>query len=500
MNIVIVGGGTSGWLTASTLLYKTHPKNNIKITLIESKDIPIIGVGESVTGRMRDIILNHEHLGDEKEFLRETGSTFKYGIKHVDWYKKGDHFISPIGSDFVNYTKFPTMDYDYIRIHHIAEKLKYELPVQNQLMLKNKLFNDEDLQYQNDSAYHIDAYKTGDYLRKKCLNTGRIKRIESTIENINLNSLGGVKSLRLSNDKEIKGDFFIDCTGWSKILINKVNGKFKSFRDNLLVNKAIIFPRPINENEVIKNYTIAKARNFGWTFDLPLQDRVGRGYVFNGDMISVDEAVEEMNDCYNEQIDVKKVIDFKSGRLENMWTKNVLAVGLSSSFVEPLEATAIHTTVLQFNHFMEYYFNNNLNMYEKKLHEQYNTYMNNYMDNVRDFITFHYISPRNDTDFWIESSSSKRWSDELNTKMDIWKNRMPRNTDYFYKGIDMNVGNSLWLQVGMGMNLFDSDIAKKELNYYGLNDRAKEVMNDILNYSTNYLKNCKTTNEYYGNL
>tara|TARA_Y100000004_G_scaffold165101_1_gene195710 strand:- start:401 stop:820 length:420 start_codon:yes stop_codon:yes gene_type:complete len=139
-------------------------------------------------------------------------------------------------------------------------------------------------------------------------------------------------------------------------------------------------------------------------------------------------------------------------------------------------------------------------MYEDDLHNQYNTYMTNYMNNVRDFITFHYISPRNDTDFWIESSSKKRWSNELQTKMNIWKNRMPRNTDYFYKGIDMNVGNSLWLQVGMGMNIFDSEIAKRELNYYGHYDRAKQTMRDIINYSTNYLKNCKTTNEYYKNL
>ena len=500
MDIVIVGGGTSGWLTASTLLYKTHPKNNIKITLIESKDIPIIGVGESVTGRMRDIIKNHEHLGGEKEFLKETGSTFKYGIKHVDWYKKGDYFLSPIGSDFANYTDFPSRDYDYIRIHHIAKKLKYKLPVQNQLMLKNKLFNDEDLQFENECAYHIDAYKTGEFLRKKCLTTGRVKRIEATIENVNLNDLGGVKSVDLSNGEKINGDFFVDCTGWAKVLIDKVGANFKSYRDNLLVNKAIIFPRPTKENEVIKNHTIATARKYGWTFDLPLQNRVGRGYVFNGDMISVDDAIKEMNDCYNEEIDVKKVIDFKSGRLDKMWIKNVLATGLSSSFLEPLEATAIHTTVLQFDYFMDYYFNNELDMYEEELHEQYNTYMDNYMNNVRDFITFHYITPRNDTDFWIEASSSKRWSNELKTKMNIWKNRMPRNIDYFYKGIDMNVGNSLWLQVGMGMNLFDSDIAKKELNYYGLNDRAKQTMRDIINYSTNYLKNCKTTNEYYGNL
>ena len=499
-HIVIVGGGTSGWLTASTLLYKTHPKNNIKITLIESKDIPIIGVGESVTGKMRDTILYHDHLGDEKEFFKETGSTFKYGIKHIDWYKKGEDFISPIGSDFDNYTDFPSVDYDYVRIYHIAEKLKYESPIQNQLMLQNKLYNEEDNKKQTDCAYHIDGIKTSKYLRKKCLATNRINRIESTIKDIKLNEKGGIDSLTLEEGQTISADLFIDCTGFHRLLMNKIGAKFVSYKDNLLVNKAFVFPRPLGENETIKNYTTVTARDYGWTFDIHLQNRNGRGYVFNSDMISVDSAIEEISKCYNEKIEPLKVLNFECGRIDRFWINNVLAVGQSSQFVEPMEATALHTTVLQFNHFMNYYFNNNLNMYEDDLHNQYNTYMANYMNNVRDFITFHYISPRNDTDFWNESSSKKRWSNELQTKMNIWKNRMPRNTDYFYKGIDMNVGNSLWLQVGMGMNIFDSEIAKRELNYYGHYDRAKQTMRDIINYSTNYLKNCKTTNEYYKNL
>ena len=500
MNIIIVGGGTSGWLTASTLLFKTHPKNNINITLIESKDIPIIGVGESVTGRMRDTILNHYHLGDEKEFFKETGSTFKYGIKHIDWYKKGDDFLSPIGSDFINETSFPTEDYDVVRIYHVAKKLKYLDPVQNQLMIHDRVYNEEDENNQIDCAYHIDGITTSKYLRKKCLATNRINRIESTIKDIILNEKGGVKSLVLEDGQTIEADFFIDCTGFHRFLMKKIGAKFISYRDNLLVNKAFVFPRPLGENEIIKNYTTINARDYGWSFDIHLQNRNGRGYIFNSDMISVDDAIDEMSKCYNEKIEPLKVLNFECGRLDKFWVNNVLAVGQSSQFVEPMEATALHTTVLQFTHFMDYYFTNNIDMYEDELHKQYNSYMNNYMDNVRDFITFHYITPRNDTDFWIESSSQKRWSDELKTKMNIWKNRMPRNTDYFFKGIDMHIGNSLWLQVGMGMNLFDSKIAERELKYYGHYDMAKEKLNHIINFSKIYIMRCVTTNEYYNRL
>lgn len=497
-NIVVVGGGTSGWLSVCNLLFRIHESKNINITVIESPDVPIIGVGESTTGKMHDIINHYDHLKCEKEFLKETGATFKYGIKHIDWYKNNDSFLSPIGSDFENDTTYPSKDYDYFRIYHIAENKKYEVPIQNQMMLQNKLYPIGEHNY--DVTYHIDAYKTGEFLRKKCLATGRVKRIEATIENVNLNDLGGVKSLDLSNGEKINGDFFVDCTGWAKVLIDKVGAKFKSYRDNLLVNKAIVFPRPTKENEVIKNHTVATARKYGWTFDLPLQNKVGRGYVFNGDMISVDDAIKEMNDCYNEEIDVKKVIDFKSGRLDKMWIKNVLATGLSASFLEPLEATAIHTTISQFTHFMENYFTEDLNLYDKSLQKQYNDYMTGYVDDIRDFITFHYITPRKDTEFWIESSDPKRWSDELKKKMYIWQNKMPRQIDYPHKGVWYGIGNSLWLQVGMGMNLFDSGIAKKELNYYGLYDKAKTDYDLIKERATAVVSNLQTTNEVYNSL
>jgi tryptophan halogenase len=497
-NIVVVGGGTSGWLTVCNLLFRIHESKNINITLVESPDVPIIGVGESVTGRMYDVINFWNPIRNEKEFLKETGSTYKYGIKHIDWYKKDDSFISPIGSDFKNDTTYPTEDYDYIRTYHVAENLKYEAPLQNQLMLQNKLYPLGVHNY--DVAYHIDAFKTSQYLRKKCLETGRVKRIEATIDDVILNEQGGVQSLVLDNEKTINGDLFFDCSGWSKVLNKKLDTKFISYRDNLLVNKAFVFPKPLTDKDTIKNYTQITARDFGWTFEIQLQNRVGRGYVFNDDMISVDKAVDEMSKAFGEDIQPKKVLGFDCGRIDKFWNKNVISIGLSSQFVEPMEATALHTIITAMSRFMEYYFKPSLNLFDTNLQKQYNDYMGGYLDDMRDFITFHYITPRNDTEFWKESSNPKRWSDELKSKMEIWKYRMPRKTDYTHKGIYYGIDNSLWLQVGMGMNIFDSNIAKEELNYFNLYNKAQNDLIDIKEKASNIVSKLQTTNEFYKSL
>jgi tryptophan halogenase len=169
-NIVIVGGGTAGWSTAHHFLSKTSER--VKITVVSSKEIPVIGVGESTTGLFNDMIKNCHTLGDEKEFLKETESTFKLGIKHSDWHTVGQSFYSPIGDNYSNDFSYPNKDYDNIRIYHVAENLSYDNWLQSSLMKNNKLhiINNESIfdlntkQTGNPVAYHLDTYKVGQYL------------------------------------------------------------------------------------------------------------------------------------------------------------------------------------------------------------------------------------------------------------------------------------------------------------------------------------------------
>ena len=173
-NIVIVGGGTAGWSTAHHFINKTSP--DTKITVVAAKEIPIIGVGESTTGRYYDLInLKNTITGvNEKEFLKETESTFKLGIRHTDWHTKGKSFWSPIGDNYYFELGYPHSDYDNIRIYHVAEKLDYDKTFQSRLMATNRLhFSDNKDIYDNldilPVAYHLDTYKVGQYLKRKAI-------------------------------------------------------------------------------------------------------------------------------------------------------------------------------------------------------------------------------------------------------------------------------------------------------------------------------------------
>jgi Tryptophan halogenase len=514
-HIVVVGGGNSGWSTASILVDRINPTSNTKISLVESKDIPVIGVGESTTGQVRRFMNMVQHLGNEQEFLKETGSTFKYGIVHSDWKEVGKKFVSPIGGDFYNYTKYPHEWYDYMRIYHVAKGLPYESMYQSQCMLHDKIFyvkvdknnpfpqilGDKDVEGllpTDDVGYHLDSQKTGEYLRKKTMATGRVKRYENTIKAVNRDEDGYVASLSLDNDTQLEADLFFDCSGFSRVLNSKEN-KFIPYKDSLLLNSTIVFPEEYQESEAIKTYTHAKAMKNGWMFEIPLQHRIGRGYNFSSNFCSADEAKKEIEDSLGREIDVKKVLKYETGRVERCWDKNVVSAGISSGFLEPLEATTLHASLKQVEHFMENYYTNVIDLQNESIKAQYNRDMKYFYDDLRDFIVFHYQNTRQDTDFWVEASKEDKRSEKLARNFDLWKTRMPRAYDYS-DGTMQNflaLGNSLWYQVGLGMDLFDKELAQAELNYYGLESIAKQDLHSAKVFSDYCVKRSLSTKDYY---
>ncbi len=503
-NVVIVGGGTAGWIAATVLLDRLSPR--IKLTLVEPKDIPIIGVGESTTGRFTDLILKCLHLQDENEFLRETGSTFKYGTYHTNWTKMGRPFCSPFGGNFPNNHGGPHADYDYVRMYHIAENIPFNYTLQSQLMLNHKahiLKNGEPLTKDSfvDRGYHLDTYRVGDYLRRKALGTKRIKRIEDKVTKVNLTEDGSIDSLLLSGGKIIDGDLFIDCTGFKRVLINELDSGWVSYDEHLLVNRALPFYSDYkDENDPIKTYTHVWAQKYGWLWEIPLQERVGCGYVYNDTFTTPEKAQEEIETVLGHKIEPKGDIKFNSGRLKKFWNKNVLSTGLSSAFIEPIEATSIHNTILQLTYFTENYFHDGLDMSSvEDLQSSYNEQMVWMWDDIADFLTFHYISDRDDTEFWKEASSPERWSDDLKLKLRKWKTRMPRVIDYLEARIPYfyNLGDGLWYHMAFGMGLLDSKLAKHELDYYGLYEKAKSHFKSIQKFSGESVLNAATTNQFF---
>ena len=508
-NIVIVGGGTAGWATAHHFINKTSP--NTKITVVATKEIPIIGVGESTTGRFNDLVNLEPNLTgvNEKDFLKQTESTFKLGIKHSDWHTVGKSFYSPIGDNYSNEFKFPHEDYDNYRIYHVADKLDYSQTFQSRLMAENRLhFSNNQNVYnqvkQFPVAYHLDTYKVGQYLKEKAISVSKCKYIDDQVIDFKQDENGFVTSLNTKKGKTIKGDLFIDCTGFARVLIDKVEkNNWVSYSDNLLVDSALNFNYELEENEEIRNYTHAWAQKYGWCWEIPTQTRLGCGYVFSSQFIDFDKAYDEISKVLKHRnIKVQRQIKFKTGRLEKFWCKNVLSTGLSSAFIEPLEATSIHATIMQITHFIENYFKKEMPFECNLLQDQYNFEMTQMWDTIRDFIVYHYITPRKDTKFWIESAKEERFSPRLKNLLEMWKYRMPREVDYINdKGNNFyNIGNTLWYQIAIGMNLLNPKIAKQELQDYGVYDLTKKMYEQVSYHVNEYVPNCTKTNQYYKSL
>ena len=318
---------------------------------------------------------------------------------------------------------------------------------------------------------------------------------------------GFVKYLTTKSGRKIKGDMFVDCTGFARVLIDKVEeNKWVSYKDNLLVDSALNFNYKREEGEPIKNYTHAWAQKNGWCWEIPTQTRMGCGYVFSSQYTNFDKAHDEISKAvkkrYGKKIDVQRQIKFNTGRYEKFWVKNVLSSGLSSAFIEPLEATSIHATIMQVNHFIENYYKEDMPFKINELQDQYNGEMTMMWDNIRDFIIYHYITPRKDSKFWIDSNKEKRRSPKLKRLMKMWKHRMPRKVDYindkhnnFY-----SIGNVLWYQIAIGMKLLNPKIAKRELKDYGIYQNSAEQYKLITSEIEKHLEAFTTTDEYYKTL
>ena len=513
--IVIVGGGTAGWATALNFLQKT---SNTEIIIVASKEKPIIGVGESTTGLFNDLIRSKGEVDiDESDFLKKTGSTYKIGIKHSDWHTIGSSFTSPLGDEFFNERKHPSVDYDYYRYYFLANNMPY-VALQSKFMMNNKLsfinvekdnphknffgnlYGKINLQFQH-MAYHLDTYKVGQYIKEKVLTNSRCKYYDELIEDFTQDDKGFVVNLITKSKEKIDGDLFIDCTGFSRLLIDKIQkNNFISYTNQLMPNSALTFHLENNEDTIINNFTHVSAKKFGWLWDIPLQHRKGMGYVYNDNFIDAEQAQKEIENDLGIKITPRSNIKFEAGRYEKFWCKNVLSTGLSSAFVEPLEATSIHMTMLQVNYFLSYYFTNQMSFDDFSINN-YNNSMTSCWDDIKDFIVLHYHSPRRDTYFWKEASSMDKKSDRLKGMLNTWKYRLPRVVDYKSKLGDSfyNLGNTLWLQILMGMKILDPQLAMKELHNLKMYEYSENKYKAITAIETYCIDQGINNNEFYNN-
>jgi tryptophan halogenase len=394
--IVVVGGGTAGWMTAAALAQAVDLRR-CGISLIESDDIGIIGVGEAT---IPTIHWFNQLVGlNEKEFMRETKATFKLGIEFRNWARPNHTYFHPFGryglpndgvSFFHRWFKASLEGLhdnfeDYSLNTVAARSGKFEFPANDPRSLLSTL----------GYAYHFDASLYAKYLRGRSELKG-VRRIEGTIGAIDQHpQTGFITAVHTNRGDVIDGDLFIDCTGLRALLIEGVlKTGFDDWSEWLPCDRALAVPS--ERVEAPTPYTRSTAREAGWQWRIPLQHRTGNGYVYCSRFISDDEAASVLlENLDGPALADPRPIRFMTGRRRKVWNKNVIAIGLSSGFLEPLESTSIHLIQSGIAKFLALFPNRDCDDY---VVEQYNRIMSDEFAGIRDFLVLHYHSTRERTD------------------------------------------------------------------------------------------------------
>jgi tryptophan halogenase len=473
MKIIIVGGGTAGWICA---LFLSKIRPDLSITVVESSSIGIIGAGEGSTGVLLDIINNNIwNFGcNLLEFLQETNATVKYGIKHQGWTGEGSCYIGPLDGSETGFL-VPDSVFAYAINSNEYKNDLHKATLYGNLIdnLISPLSTNTGSFNIDNHALHFDAHLVGKYFKKKCGDS--VVNIDGIVTHCDTDQQGFIESINLEDGRKIYGDFFIDASGFSRSLIKTYDIKWCSYSAQLPVNTAMPFLLSY-ENESIEPYTTAWAHDCGWQWQIPLQNRKGCGYVFCDNFISADQAHAEIERRLNRKIDPIRLIKFDSGRLKKVWEKNCLAIGLAAAFLEPLEATSIHSTVFQILKFVfEFCLNDKNSTCNHGSIELYNTKICSMYDDFKDFLICHYKGGRTDTEFWRYMSSDSVNTEFVEHILYSAKNRLLTTNDFpSYPG---SAGWHLWSYVLHGTKQLTNKIDAANLNPRVTDDAVNRLNN-----------------------
>lgn len=449
--ILIAGGGTAGWLSAAYLNKVFGDK--IKITLIASEEINKIGVGEATIPTMRNTL---NFLGfEEKDWMPKCNATYKSALKFINWKESpevnpNDTFYHPFSHERELISKtfdssfFPVVGEgfpsSYVWLKN-REKLNnrqyvYETHYEPYLCDNNlspRAINDKE-QFTS-YAYHFDASKLADYLKEKSIERG-VEYIDDMIISVDRKENGFIKQLNTKGGRVLTADFFIDCTGFRSLLLNKtLNEPFVSDKESLFMNSAVAVHRDNDpDNEEISPYSNIRALKSGWSWDIPLFDRNGTGYVYCDEFIKKEEAEKELRSLMGEKCSnyTAKHLKLRVGKYKNVWQKNCLAIGLSGSFLEPLESTSIFFAEFQLALFVNLF---PITECPEPVVKRYNSIFDEWFYEVRDFLVMHYVlTKREDTPFWRAVRNETKIPDSLKEKLELFKYQLPS-----MNGLKLNV-------------------------------------------------------------
>lgn len=417
--IVIVGGGSSGWISAA-ILANEFGSLGCEVQLVESADTGTIGVGEATIPPIVGLI---RHLGiDEREFVQATQATFKLGIHFKNWRAVGESYPHPFGDKGWNIDGYNFYQC-WLKAKQHGDASRYTDFAPCAVMAAHKRFflpfklPKESPFAKAEYAWHFDAGLVASFLKTYSLAKGVIHVTGNVVE-VGKNREGFIEKLKLHDGREIAGDFFIDCSGFRALLIDKaMGGAYEHWQNFLPCDRAVAVQSAKTSDPA--PLTVSEAREAGWQWTIPLQHRTGNGYVFSSSHLSDDEAVSQLlGNIAGETFGEPRVIPFTTGCRKEMWKQNCLAVGLSAGFLEPLESTSIHLVMSAIALFIDL-------MPRKKHHQrladEFNRKMEREYADIRDFIVLHYCATqRNDSEFWRHCGNMPI-PDSLAEKIELFK-------------------------------------------------------------------------------
>lgn len=483
--VVILGGGTAGWIAAN--LMATHwGDKGFEISLIESPDIGIIGVGEGSTPPLRGFM---NAIGvSESEWMNRCNATYKVGIRFRNWAGRTgyDSYFHPFVSQPDEFTAPAFFHNTFLRRKGVDLNghpdhffLATELAAQHLAPI-----NPPNFPFEINYGYHFDSGELGTFLAEKAQRDG-VKYIQATVTETELSPTGDIAALKTACGQRIEGDLFVDSSGFKGQLIQQALGvPFESCADTLFNDSAVVFAT--EQDGPLDCQTVSTALNHGWAWKIPLQHRNGNGYVYSSRYVDDDNAETEFRahlGLLDADIQARR-LKFKVGRVQQQWHRNCLAVGLSQGFIEPLEATALDMVQETVVRFIEAY---NQGNGTDKFRDQFNQRINARFDAIKDYIVCHYrITGRTDTPYWRDCGSNEKISPSLRSILTSWMQGNNLTDELERQRLDAYFPNVSWncLLAGKGLLPTDSQVkpGNELANKYSIDKLAAFIKGCAMNF------------------
>ena len=483
MNIVIVGGGTAGWLVS---LYLASKRPQHTYTTIVSEEIGTIGIGEATTGKFTEII--NDCGINTLDFMKATDALPKHSIRFVNWAETPGSFDSPLESS-VSFTKFlddrlffqilKNRPIEYASVSGILslnEKTSYKL-------VNNKLTNTKN------HALQFDESKVGKFLKQQSINKG-VTYIDDTIVDVQVDN-GKVSTVKTKAGRSISADIFLDCSGFQRLLINQLGAKFIDVSKYIHVNAATIFEV---ENDTAPSKTVVSsiARGYGWNFEIPSRHRIGRGYVHNADIRKEQDIIQELVSIYGPGVSKRKTISWTPGYLEDVWIGNVVAIGISACMLEPLNAGTIHDAIIQIKDLVETGLLDNQSESSKA---SYNSRCRRLFNDYLNLQSISYAGGREDTKFWKFVKYDQQLTDKAQHLLDLAKTRLTRHLDFEQWMGYVNHGYYNYALAGLGK--FNKSTIQSVFNSNNIDiQKLEQEQNEFEKNQLSIMSECLTSTEF----